>query len=240
MTSQRPVEARQIAATVHGHYLVAVPRGAGPHPLLVGFHGYGQTAREAMDELQRLPGGERWLLCAVQGLSAFYLGRTGEVGASWMTRFNRELAIADNLRYVASVVDEVEGRYPVSGVRVYAGFSQGVAMAYRVAALSGRIGRGVLALAGDLPPELGAGDLQRLARVLIGQGETDELYPGAKLDADLGRLREAGVETATSVFAGGHEWSEVFRSRAGEWLGELLEAPERENAALDERRFLPE
>ena len=46
---------------------------------------------------------------------------------------DRDQAIADNLEYVASVILDVRRRYAVADVIVYAGFSQGVAMAYRAA-----------------------------------------------------------------------------------------------------------
>jgi predicted esterase len=220
-TDAPPVEARQIATRIHGHYLVASPPGPGPRPLLVGFHGYGETAEDHLDELRRLPGAEGWRICAVQGLAAFYRAKTGEVVASWMTRFNRELAIADNLAYAAAVVEEIEGRWPAGGPRVYAGFSQGVAMAYRAATRSRRPAGVVLALGGDLPPELTAGDLGALDRVLIGRGADDVWYDAAKMDADLGRLRAAGVAAESLVFGGGHQWTDAFRRRAGEVLAEV-------------------
>ena len=41
---------------------------------------------------------------AVQALHSFYVPKTGEVVASWMTKLNRDEAIADNLEYVRRVV----------------------------------------------------------------------------------------------------------------------------------------
>jgi predicted esterase len=60
-----------------------------------------------------------------------YKGRTDEVVASWMTRQDRETAISDNVAYVDAAVASVP-REPQSPV-VYAGFSQGTAMAFRAA-----------------------------------------------------------------------------------------------------------
>jgi len=42
---------RTIAVETHGRYLVEVPAGGGPWPLLVGFHGYAEAAE---DQLARL------------------------------------------------------------------------------------------------------------------------------------------------------------------------------------------
>ncbi len=198
-----------IATQVHGCYLVAAPDGKGPFPLLVGFHGYGETARDHLPHLRRIAPGPGWLSCAVQGLHPFYR-RSGEVVAGWMTRFDRERAIRDNLRYVAGVVTQVGRDYPVAGRPVYVGFSQGVAMAYRAAAASGQPGRGLIALAGDVPPELAEGDLSHLPPVLVGRGHDEEWYTEERLRADLERLAAGGVAVEVCRFPGGHEWTEEF------------------------------
>jgi predicted esterase len=211
----------QIETPVHGHYLVAAPGGPGPHPLLVGFHGYGETAADHLAALSAVPGTDRWLLCAVQGLNAFYRVKTGEVVAGWMTRFNRELAIADNLRYVGAVVSEVKRQGPASDLLVYAGFSQGVAMAYRAAAGAGHRAAGLVVLAGDVPPDVAAQDLAAFPRALLGRGASDASYPAQQLERDLATLRDKGVTAEPITFAGGHRWAGPWLRRVGEFLAEL-------------------
>src|SRR5262245_44135492 len=98
---------RALAATVHGRYLVEASATA-PAPMLVGFHGYAESAEIQLDRLRSIPGSERWLLVSVQGLHRFYRGRTDDVVASWMTRQDRELMIADNASYAAAVVEAVQ------------------------------------------------------------------------------------------------------------------------------------
>ena len=145
----------QVPTTVHGHCVVEGPGAeAGPRPLIVGFHGYAETAEAHLEALRGIPGSEGWRRCAVQALHPFYRGKTGDVVASWMTRFNRELAIADNTRYVGEAVSRVKEELPFREPLVYVGFSQGTAMAYRAAAGSGHPSRALLALGGDVPPEL--------------------------------------------------------------------------------------
>src|SRR4029077_7493688 len=122
---------RTIATTTHGRYLVEPPSAAGAAPLLVGFHGYGETAEAQLDRLRAIPGAERWLIVSIQGLHRFYERRTNEVIASWMTRQDREAAIADNLTYVAGVMNAVTREWPDATRLVFAGFSQGVAMTFR-------------------------------------------------------------------------------------------------------------
>ncbi|HEX9943575.1 MAG TPA: phospholipase [Thermoanaerobaculia bacterium] len=220
--SERRREEREIAAQVHGRYLLEAPAEAAGYPLLVGFHGYGENAERHLDELRRLPGASRWALCAVQALHPFY-NRSGEVIASWMTRLQRERAILDNTRYVASVVAEVRCELPVSERLVYLGFSQGAAMAYRVAAGSGHPCQGVIVLGGDLPPELEGRDLSRFPPVLLGRGTSEEWYDAAKMEHDVELLRRKGVDVRPCVFPGGHEWTNEFRAAAGRFLEEVFQ-----------------
>jgi predicted esterase len=217
------MQSRFIPAGVHGRYLVDVPEGPGPHPLLVGFHGYKESAEGHLDELRRVPGVSRFVLVAVQSLHLFYSKDGGVVG-SWMTKLGREHAIADNVRYVAAVVAEVKREVSTGGGLVYVGFSQGASMAYRAAARSGHACDGVVALGGDLPPEVADDASARLPPVLVGRGEADDWFTREKLEADLGRLARRGVPARGVVFPGGHEWTETFRAAMGEFLRAVVAA----------------
>lgn len=214
------VEVNQIAALIHGRYLVD-PAGGRGAPLLVGCHGYGENADKHLERLRRIPGAANWLLCAVGGLHRFYNTRTGDVLASWMTSQDRKQAIDDNVRYVSAVVAEVRRRYETSDRLVFAGFSQGVAMAYRAAARSGFVCDGLLALAGDVPPDVAAARQGSLPPVLLGRGTEDEWYSEEKMAADLETLDEMGVEVETCVFEGGHDWTTEFYSAAGSFLARI-------------------
>jgi hypothetical protein len=68
-----------------------------------------------MTALHRIPDVSHWLLVAVQALHPFYT-KSERVVASWMTREDRELAIADNLAYVAAVVETVQREFEVMQV----------------------------------------------------------------------------------------------------------------------------
>lgn len=211
---------RQVAATIHGRYLLEVPGEVEGAPLLVGFHGYGENAERHLEELRRIPGASRCVLCAVQALHPFY-NRTGEVIACWMTRLDREQAILDNVRYVASVVASVRQELPVSERLVYLGFSQGAAMAYRAAAGAGHACQGLIVLGGDVPPELEEQDLSRFPPVLLGRGSSEEWYDAAKMEHDVELLRAKRVDVRPVIFQGGHEWTDEFRAAAGELLREV-------------------
>ena len=206
---------RTIAVGAHGRYLVAPPAAAVPAPILVGFHGYAEAAEHQLARLQAVPGADAWLLVSIQALNRFYQRRTSDVVAGWMTRQDRELAIADNLAYVAGVIDQVACDWSTLPTLVFAGFSQGVAMAFRAAVAPGRPAAGVIAVGGDVPPEIDAAALSRVRKTLICRGASDPLYSGETFANDVRRLREARAEVRALECPGGHEWSgEVLTASA--------------------------
>jgi predicted esterase len=203
------MHAHTLPTQTHGRYLV---RDGPPQRLLLGFHGYGQNAEVHMADLEPIPGIDDWTVVAVQALNRFYAGRSTETAGCWMTRQDRELAIADNINYVRAVAVA----FPEARTIVVEGFSQGAAMAYRAAASLDHVS-GVLILGGDLPPDVDG----PLPSVLIGRGELDDWYTDEKLKKDLSSLDgRARVETA--VVKGRHEWTDAFRSAAGEFLSRVL------------------
>ena len=135
-----------------------------------------------------------------------------------MTRQDRELAIADNTAYVAEVLRQAAEEWPAAPAVVYAGFSQGVAMAYRAACASPTPAAGVIALGGDVPPELDRASLARVRTALLGRGQRDEWYSAETADNDARRLSDAGVDVRSIVLNAAHEWTTDFSEHAGEFL----------------------
>ncbi|MEM1178388.1 MAG: phospholipase [Acidobacteriota bacterium] len=195
-----------VPALFHGACLLDEgPAGA---PLLFACHGYGEDGQAMMDALRKLPSADRLTLAAVEAPHPFYT-KSGRVVRSWMTRIDRELAIEDNIRYITSVVAEVRRRVD-TGPLVFVGFSQGVAMAWRAAVRSGFPCAGLIALAGDVPPDVAALAPPHVPPVLLGRGTRDEWYNEKKMRADLEVLDRLGADVETCVFEGGHEWTGDF------------------------------
>lgn len=190
---------------MHGRFVV---RAGPPERLLIGFHGYAETADIHLNELLKIRGMEQWTVAAVQALHPFYIARTQKIVASWMTSLDREQAITDNKAYVRSVVNWFHDPETV----VFFGFSQGGAMAYRAASDYGRAA-GVIVLAADLPPDV----TSNIHSVLIGRGTRDDWYTSEKLKKDLKFLPNA----ETCIFDGGHEWTDEFREAAARFLERL-------------------
>ena len=214
---------KTIPATVEGRYHVVEARSGGSAPLLVGCHGYGENGRALLEEMGRIPGTEAWTLCSVEALHRFYRRQTGDVVGSWMTKEGREASIEGNVRYLSDVVQAVRDEHGATGSLAFLGFSQGVAMAYRAALGCGFPAAGLIALAGDVPPEVKEADLSAFPPVLLGRGTGDGWYTEGVMAADLEALGQAGVETGTAVFEGGHEWTDAFRRAAGSFLERVRE-----------------
>jgi predicted esterase len=148
----------------------------------------------------------------VQGLHRFYTRGDERVVANWMTREDREIAIADNIAYVARAIDAA---VPAGQRLVLLGYSQGAAMAYRAAATSTRPIAALMAIGGDVPSDV---DLRRLPRTFIGVGEKDHWYTPDKVRVDLEKLASEGVSHELRTWPTGHEWSDECRRAIHDWL----------------------
>jgi len=215
------VRALSIETRTHGRVLVEDAAAQPAAGAFIAFHGYGQSADEALADVLGIPGASAWTVAAVQGLHRFYSRNDERVIASWMTRQDRDDAIADNVGYVNRVVETLQARGPL----VFIGFSQGASMAYRAALLGGHEAAGIIALGGDIPPEvkrLATG--RRWPPVLVGAGENDAWYTPPKMDADVEFLARSGVVHGVVRFRGGHEWTTQFREVAGRWIQRVIQA----------------
>jgi len=211
-------ETHIISTLTTGRYLVEPGPEVGA-PLLVGFHGYGQRAEELLDELRRLPGAQAWTLVSIQALHRFYSAKTREVVGSWMTSLDRDQAIDNNLAYVARVVAELR-KTRGQGRLVFAGFSQGAAMAWRAAARCGPCD-GLVVLGGDLPQDVAEAPELILPPLLLGRGDQDPFYSAPQLKQDLAILGVRGFEAEVVRFAGGHTWDPAFLQAVGRFLARV-------------------
>lgn len=226
MNGAAPFETHVVEARTHGRYFLRPPAGdAEASVLVVGCHGYGENAERHLAELATLPGAERALLVSVDALHPFYERKTGEVVRGWMTKELREHAIADNVAYLRTVLDAIRPRFGWRRPLLFLGFSQGVAMAWRAAVGAGHGAAALVALAGDVPPELLElpAEVPFPERVLLARGTLDDWYTEAKMAEDVAALAARGLDAETLVFAGGHAWSDAFRAAVGVLLADLAD-----------------
>lgn len=201
---------------------ILVPRTARYHVLgdaakaraiWIVLHGYGQLARYFLNKFEGLS--DDLLIVAPEGLNRFYIDEGHQrVGATWMTREDRDHEIADQVGYLDRLVDELrkQSQAPIHVL----GFSQGVATATRWS-LQGRsrIQRLVL-WAGNIPPEPSTAELSTkwsTLRIDLVLGTTDPFAGDKELQAQQARLDAAAIQYQNHRFTGGHVLEPVLLGR---------------------------
>ena len=200
-------------------------------------HGYKQLARRFLRRFEALDDG-RTRVVAPEGLSRFYVeqapGRHGPesvVGATWMTREDRDTEIADYVAYLSDLTEH-EHAGSAGAPKTLLGFSQGVATAARLAVM-GRVRYSRLILWGDtLPPDLdmtaAAARLQGVDLVLV-RGVADRAVSDRRAEEQRRRLDDVGVRYRELSYDGGHDIDP-----------ELLEALRGERSESKRRRVRPD
>ncbi|MCB0343643.1 MAG: hypothetical protein KDD66_00925 [Bdellovibrionales bacterium] len=188
---------------------------------VLGFHGYAENAEIQLSRLEMLLPDRSWNLISVQGLYAFY-NRTGDVVASWMTKQNREAAIRNNLAFINAVIENAKVDNNLGKGVIFAGFSQGTSMAYRAAAASRLQCLGVIAVGGDIPPELDSSSAGKIGFAVQARGNLDKSYPEEQLTKDIRRLESLRIPHLSVPYAGSHEWNSELCAALAEPLKRFL------------------
>ena len=206
-------------------------RGEGVAEAWFALHGYRQAARRFARRFEVLDAPAR-IIVVPEALSRFYVdpspGRHGpehRVGASWMTREDRDNEIADYVTYLDALATEVAtSAAPAVRRRVVLGFSQGAHTASRWVVLGRWMKRGrrtrttspdrcrdvrelVLwgaGLATDLTPDALATGLEGV-RVTFVRGARDKFRDRREEEDQDALLRELGVPFRALVHPGVHE-----------------------------------
>ncbi len=178
-------------------------------------HGYDQLARYFLRPFEGLETDR--LIAAPEGLSRFYsdIAHT-RVGATWMTREDRDHEIMDQTAYLDRLADHLQQQCQPGTPLSVLGFSQGVATACRWA-LSSKVTMERLVLwGGTIPPEPDATALREKLngmKVELVHGEQDRLVKEQALLHNGSRLREAGIDHQIIRFTGGHELERLTLKR---------------------------
>lgn len=178
-------------------------------------HGYGQLAAPFLEGCRAIDDGTR-LIVAPEALSRFYDGdlparlhKDAKVGASWMTREDRETEIADYIAYLDAVHASVLARFGAGAPPAITvlGFSQGGATAVRWVA-SGRVNAARLIVWGSqVPPETDLADPAapiRRAQTVVVIGDTDVFATPKIVAKEKARFESANFPCRFVSFAGGH------------------------------------
>jgi predicted esterase len=171
-------------------------------------HGYGQLAEFFIRKFQSFDSPSR-LFIAPEGTNYTYLeGFKGRVGANWMTRHEREIAIANNHRYLDQLMDDLLAGYSVKPTVKVLGFSQGAATATRWASnWTGEIKQLILWAGGfaeDL--KLESASLKfATAELIMVIGNQDKLIQPESIEIQEELIKKLGIRVKKYPFEGGHE-----------------------------------
>jgi len=203
---------------------IRVPRTARYHVLgdakkakriWIVLHGYGQLARYFLNKFEGL--GTDLLIVAPEGLSRFYTDVSHQrVGATWMTREDRDHEIVDHVEYLDALVTEIQHEALPDATVGVLGFSQGVATACRwIMRGTTKVDKIVL-WGGQLPPEF---ERQHIAERFAGShvqlihGSNDTLVPIAAVEHSQRTFKDAGVRSTVVKYEGGHDLEPVLLAR---------------------------
>ncbi len=187
--------------------------GAQPREIWIACHGYGQLAGRFVRHFQPIAHPAR-LIVAPEALSRFYLEQVlphrpdARIGATWMTREDRDSEIADYVEYLDALAALLLQGRDREHVRLVAfGFSQGVATIVRWLALGQtRVDR-CIAWSGSVPHDLDLGAARdRLGSVPMAYafGDRDQFFDEPRISQQTELLRTAGIAFDLVRFAGGH------------------------------------
>ena len=206
------IEEHHLTVARTARYFTLGETGATAEEIWFALHGYAQLAGAFARYCQPLADPRR-LVVVPEALSRFYLGDhtkpagpDARIGASWMTREDRQADIADYVQYLDLLYDDLLER---SGGKISVhvlGFSQGTATATRWLA-RGRARADRLILWGaPMPSDLEPADFEKLrsVEIVLVAGSQDQYLTPKVLAADEARLTQAGARFRTVRYDGGH------------------------------------
>lgn len=178
------------------------------------FHGYGQLAKYFIRRFDILNPNQHFVL-APQGLSRFYVkGLFGTVGASWMTKEDRETDIKNQQVYLNAIFAQSTAHVNWDRVRLHIlGFSQGVATACRWVFQQEQSFDRLILWSGEFPPDIDrALALKPEAEIWALIGDQDPLFDVETWKKQLTRIEKYARKPRTHIFEGKHEITrEVLR-----------------------------
>lgn len=176
--------------------------------IIVAFHGYGQLAKYFIRKFDFLDKSKYYVI-APQGLSKFYLKNHTRVGASWMTKEDRELDLKNQLHYVQTVFETETKNIDWSTKKlVVLGFSQGTATASRWVTTHQVLFDKFIAWGGQLAYELTASDFEFMKSNVetVGLlGDNDQFYNGDNVEKMENMFKTVFPKGEYRIFEGKHE-----------------------------------
>lgn len=200
----------RIAKTARYSVLGALDHGV--KDLWIVCHGFGQLSAEFLADFDALAKPGRAIV-APEALSRFYKsqgtvhGPDTPVGATWMTREDRESEIGDYVRYLDDLAAELRPRVAANVLITALGFSQGAATVARWIASGTTPVQRLILWGGLLPPEFttreSASHLRAQPMIFV-CGDSDRYFTESLVQKEIGRYTELGIPIQFISFPGVH------------------------------------
>lgn len=189
-------------------------------------HGYGQLAEYFIRHFRGLDDGTRFIV-APEALSRFYVKEWTRVGASWITKEERESEIADYVQYLSDVRESILEQLqhndgdPATVRFVGCGFSQGVTTLSRWLLRANIHVEQLLCWAGTFAGEIDMVQhhavFNKMNPMLV-CGTKDEFISPEALQTQLSSYREKGLNIEFVSFEGEHVMvSELLQEIVRAW-----------------------
>ena len=175
-------------------------------------HGYGHLASEFINNFEIINNGENYII-APEALNKFYLkGFYGKVGATWMTKENRENEINDYVNFLNSVYETEINKFDKARIKINViGFSQGCPTAVRWLTSGKSIADSLTLWSGEFPhdsnPEKINSVLEKV-KINFVIGDSDRIIDKKRFEEELERIKKLELNIKIYRFKGGHEINE--------------------------------
>ena len=189
----------------------------------VALHGYGQLASFFSQKFEVLESSKH-LVIVPEAQSRFYLNGVGlfdkRVGATWMTKEDRETDIADYVQYLNELKQSFEKKLPKQVKWVVFGFSQGAATACRWIQMGNVNPDHLVLYAGIFPPDLNVTAFESKAfKSWQLRGDKDEFWNNRAKKENNSILEKFNLKPEWITFNGKHKvYPEVLKD-----LSKLIE-----------------
>ena len=172
-------------------------------------HGYGQLAKFFLRKFSVLDNGSTFA-AAPEAINKFYLnGFSGRVGATWITKENRETEISDNIKYLQDFFNEVTHGKILKNIQInILGFSQGAKTVCQWVFNSDIKIDNLILWGGTLPPDMDFNfykDRLNSLKLHLVIGENDEFISAERVRNELNKLNEKNVKFTFHSYKGKHD-----------------------------------
>ena len=171
-------------------------------------HGYGYLAKYFIRKFNPIVN-KNTAVIAPEGLSKFYLngvGFDGKMGASWMTKDNRETEIEDYINYLDQLYKAIIEENETTDLKInVVGFSQGGSTASRWIANQQSKCNNLILWASSFAEDI---DLKLLAqnnKLFALFGDNDEYISKEKIDQYVAKLKAENINCEFIRFVGKHD-----------------------------------